>query len=56
MELRKKYTENPFAPQLFYIEPPKIANFKLLGQEIGIVDERTNFLNTLAKKFSQTNT
>jgi ribA/ribD-fused uncharacterized protein len=49
MELRQAYNEKRYLPDLFYIEPLKIPDFKLLGQEISIIDERLNFLHTIQR-------
>ena len=51
MELRQQYLENPFSWKLVYVEPLKIPNFKLLGEHIGVVDEREKFINIIAKQY-----
>ncbi len=45
MELRQTYNEKRYLADLFYIEPLKIPDFKLLGSEISVVDERANFVS-----------
>jgi len=45
MELRQAYNEKRYLPDLFYIEPLKIPDFKLLGQEIQVVDQRASFVH-----------
>ncbi len=49
MELRKSYNDHRFDHELFVIEPPKIPDFTLLGEAIGIVDERDRFIRQIEK-------
>ncbi len=51
MELRQQVLENPFSIKLLYIEPLKIRDFKLLGEHIGIADEREKFLSYISKEY-----
>lgn len=51
MELRQQYIENPFSMKLVYVEPLKIPNFKLFGEQIGIVDERERFISYISKQY-----
>uniref|UniRef100_UPI001FE37572 NADAR domain-containing protein n=1 Tax=Mucilaginibacter humi TaxID=2732510 RepID=UPI001FE37572 len=52
MELRQSYNEKRYESDLFYIEPLKIPDFKLLGQQISIVDERKNFVHFVQHSLS----
>lgn len=48
MELRQKYmSESRY--DLLVVKPLQIKNFKLLGEEIQIIDERINFVKSLIK-------
>ncbi|WP_439879768.1 NADAR family protein [Pontibacter sp. MBLB2868] len=50
MELRQKYmSENKY--DLLLVEPLQIENFRLFGEEIQIIDERINFVNSLIKSW-----
>lgn len=50
MELRQKYmSESRY--DLLVVEPLKIGNFKLFGEDIQRIDERYNFLNSLINRW-----
>jgi hypothetical protein len=54
MELRQKYmSESRY--DLLVVEPLRIGNFKLFGEDIQRVDERINFIDGLINRWGLTN-
>jgi len=54
MELRQKYmSESRY--DLLVVEPLRISNFKLFGEDIQRVDERINFMDSLINRWGLTN-
>ena len=49
MELRQFYNENKTINKIFVVEPLNIPDFKLLGEEILTIDERSRFISTIKK-------
>lgn len=54
MELRQRYNAERYSPMLLYVEPLNIQDFRLLGEQIQIVDEREHFIRYLSQKFGCT--
>ena len=54
MDLRQTfYSTNKFS--LLFVEPPRISNFFLFEQTIGVIDERQNFIMAIEKTWNDKN-
>ncbi|MBI3258586.1 MAG: NADAR family protein [Ignavibacteriae bacterium] len=50
MELRQKYNQERYSPELLCVKPLNITDFKLLGEPIQMIDEREHFIRYLGDK------
>lgn len=48
MDLRQKW-QSPNNLELLLIQPPEVNNLLLLGEQVGLIDERVNFISSLMK-------